>query len=75
MWFTARGHGYGVPKDGFGYEGFRPTLRPGGTFRLQVVLFEGTYTAEFSDHSPPTPRHHYNQILYRLDFADILPGG
>jgi hypothetical protein len=39
------------------------------------ILFEGTYTAEFSDHAPPTPRHHYNQILYRLDFADILRDG
>lgn len=36
VWFTVRGHGYGVPKDGFGYEGFRTTLKPGGTCRLEV---------------------------------------
>ncbi len=37
------------------------------------LLFEGTYTAEFSDHAAPTPRHNYNQILYRLDFSDLPP--
>jgi hypothetical protein len=35
------------------------------------ILFEGTYTAEFANHARPTPRYNYNQILYRLDFADI----
>jgi hypothetical protein len=34
------------------------------------LLFEGTYTAEFADHAPPTPRYNYNQILYRLDLDD-----
>lgn len=32
-----------------------------------LLLFEGTYTAQFADRPPPTPRHDYNQILYRLD--------
>jgi hypothetical protein len=36
VWFHVKGHGYGVPKDGFGYEGFRATLKPGETFRIQV---------------------------------------
>lgn len=31
------------------------------------ILFEGTFTAEFAHHAQPTPRHNYNQILYRLD--------
>jgi hypothetical protein len=35
-----------------------------------VLLFEGTYTAEFAKEPPPTPRHNYNQILYRLDLDD-----
>jgi hypothetical protein len=34
------------------------------------LLFEGTYTATFADHAQPTPRHNYNQILYRLDLDD-----
>jgi hypothetical protein len=34
------------------------------------ILFEGTYTAEFADRPPPTPRYNYNQILYRLDLDD-----
>lgn len=38
------------------------------------IVFEGTYTAEFADHAPPTPRYNYNQILYRLDFADLAAG-
>ena len=36
VWFHVKGHGYGVPKDGFGYEGVRSTLKSGGTFRIQV---------------------------------------
>ncbi|WP_202617333.1 hypothetical protein [Roseimaritima sediminicola] len=35
-----------------------------------ILLFEGTYTAEFTDHAIPTPRYNYNQILYRLDLDD-----
>jgi hypothetical protein len=34
------------------------------------ILFEGTYTAMFSDGATPTPRHEYNQVLYRLDLDD-----
>lgn len=36
IWFHVKGHGYGVPKDGFGFEGVRATLKPGGTFRIGV---------------------------------------
>ncbi len=35
-----------------------------------VLLFEGTYTAEFADHAVKTPRYNYNQMLYRLDLDD-----
>ena len=34
------------------------------------LLFEGTYTHTFSGNPTPTPRHDYNQILYRLDLDD-----
>lgn len=36
VWFQVKGHGYGVPKDGFGYEGVRATLKAGGTLRVEV---------------------------------------
>jgi len=35
-----------------------------------VLLFEGTYTKTFAKNPPATPRHDYNQILYRLDLDD-----
>jgi hypothetical protein len=42
---------------------FTPTNSP-------ILLFEGTYTKEFSANPQPTPRYDYNQILYRLDLDD-----
>lgn len=44
-----------------------PELTPAGD---HVLLFEGTYTAEFANHAAPTPYYDYNQILYRLDLDD-----
>ncbi len=41
-----------------------PELTPDGS---PILLFEGTFTAEFADHASPVPRYNYNQILYRLD--------
>ncbi len=35
-----------------------------------ILLFEGSYTAEFADKPPKTPRYDYTQILYRLDLDD-----
>jgi len=32
-----------------------------------ILLFEGTFTREFSNNKEPVPRYDYNQILYRLD--------
>ena len=43
---------------------FMPTNSP-------VLIFEGTYTAEFADKPHPTPRYNYNQMLYRLDLDDV----
>ena len=56
------------------YTFYNPLLHPELTDpTAPFVLFEGTYTAEFADHAQPTPRYNYNQILYRLDFADLPP--
>lgn len=35
-WFTVQGHGYSVPKDGFGMQGVRLTPTPGGKLKIQV---------------------------------------
>lgn len=35
-WCAVRGFGYGVPQDGFGFEGVRFTPRPGESFRVEV---------------------------------------
>ena len=35
------------------------------------LLFEATYTSAFSKSQESTPRHDYNQILYRLDFDTL----
>lgn len=35
-WFSVRGHGYGLPKDGFGYSGIRLTPQAGKTLKIRV---------------------------------------
>ena len=53
------------------YTFYNPTIHPEFTPPdSPILLFEGTYTAEFADHPPATPRYNYNQILYRLDLDD-----
>ena len=53
------------------YTFYNPRLHPEFTLSDEpVLLFEGTYTAEFADRPEPTPRYNYNQILYRLDLND-----
>lgn len=53
------------------YTFYNPRLHPEFTpADSPVLLFEGTYTMQFADHPPPTPRYDYNQILYRLDLND-----
>lgn len=50
------------------YTFYNPRLHPELTAtNSPVLLFEGTYTMQFADKPAPTPRHDYNQILYRLD--------
>jgi hypothetical protein len=36
VFFHVKSHGYGVPKDGFGYEGIRVTPRRGGRQRVEI---------------------------------------
>ncbi len=58
------------------YTFYNPSLHPEFTAENSpVLIFEGTYSAEFANHPPMTPRYNYNQILYRLDLDDprLLP--
>ena len=53
------------------YTFYNPRLHPEFTARSEaILLFEGTYSAEFAEHPLPTPRYNYNQILYRLDLDE-----
>ena len=53
------------------YTFYNPRLHPEFTpTSSPVLLFEGTYTAEFANKPQPTPRYNYNQMLYRLDLDD-----
>ena len=45
-----------------------PEFAPEGS---PLLFFEGTYTTQFADKPAPTPRHDYNQILYRLELDDV----
>ena len=53
------------------YTFYNPRLHPEFTpVDSPILIFEGTYTATFSDNKRPTPRYDYNQVLYRLDLDD-----
>ena len=50
------------------YTFYNPRLHPEFTPEgSPILIFEGTYTLEFSDGKQFTPRYDYNQVLYRLD--------
>lgn len=50
------------------YTFYNPRLHPEMTpADSPILLFEGTFTREFSNNKEPVPRYDYNQILYRLD--------
>lgn len=58
------------------YTFYNPRLHPEFTAAdSPILIFEGTYTAEFADHPTPTPRYNYNQLLYRLDLNDPALAG
>lgn len=37
----------------------------------RLIYFEGTYADTFSGAKFPTPRYNYNQVMYRLDLAEV----
>lgn len=54
------------------YTFYNPRIHPEFTAPdSPVLIFEGTFTQQFADRPPPTPRYDYNQILYRLDLDDL----
>ena len=53
------------------YTFYNPRLHPEFTGpNSSILIFEGTFTAEFAGRPDPTPRYNYNQVLYRLDLDD-----
>jgi hypothetical protein len=53
------------------YTFYNPRLHPEFTAAdSPVLIFEGTYTMQFANNPPPTPRYDYNQMMYRLDLDD-----
>ncbi|HBN75864.1 MAG TPA: hypothetical protein DD473_08610 [Planctomycetaceae bacterium] len=53
------------------YTLYNPRLHPEFTDSdSPILLFEGTYTQQFSGNAEATPRYDYNQILNRLDLDD-----
>jgi len=57
------------------YTFYNPQLHPEFTAPdSPVLLFEATYTHTFSKTSDTTPRHDYNQVLYRLDLDTLYVG-
>ncbi len=54
------------------YTFYNPQLHPEFTSPdSPILLFEATYTKTFSAASESTPRHEYNQVLYRLDLNEL----
>jgi len=54
------------------YTFYNPSLHPEFTpADSPILLFEATYTKTFSSTTAPTPRHNYNQVLYRLDLNEL----
>jgi hypothetical protein len=53
------------------YTFYNPRLHPEFTATNSAMLiFEGTFTSDFADKPQLSPRHNYNQVLYRLDLDD-----
>lgn len=54
------------------YTFYNPQLHPEFTAEdSPILLFEATYTQQFSGAPEATPRHDYNQVLYRLDLNEL----
>lgn len=53
------------------YTFYNPRIHPEFTGAdSPILIFEGTFTQQFANRPPPTPRYDYNQMLYRLDLND-----
>jgi len=77
IWYAESDHPQGPWEDAIkvvtheNYTFYNPRLHPELTNPdSPTLLFEGTYTKEFSGNAVPTPRYDYNQILYRLDLDE-----
>ncbi|MEZ6087744.1 MAG: hypothetical protein R3C05_06920 [Pirellulaceae bacterium] len=77
IWYTEADHPTGVWGPAVkvvthkNYTFYNPCLHPEMTAaESPILLFEGTYTKQFANNPEATPRHEYNQILYRLDLDD-----
>ncbi len=56
------------------YTFYNPQLHPEfGAPDSPILLSEPTYTRTFSATAEATPRHNYNQVLYRLDLDELQP--
>jgi hypothetical protein len=54
------------------YTFYNPRIHPEFTSPdSPILIFEGTFTQQFANRPPPTPRYDYNQILYRLDLDSL----
>lgn len=55
------------------YTFYNPKIHPGlPDQNSPFLIFEGTFTSSFAEHAEASPRHDYNQVMYRLDL-DQLP--
>lgn len=79
IWYAEADSPFGPWKDAVhvvthaNYTYYNPRLHnEWATADSPVLLFEATYTAEFANHAQPTPRHNYNQVLYRLDLDELI---
>lgn len=53
------------------YTFYNPRIHPEWTpDDSPILLFEGTYTAQFANRPQVTPRHNYNQVMYRIDLNE-----
>ncbi|MBL9126091.1 MAG: hypothetical protein JNL97_00520 [Verrucomicrobiales bacterium] len=54
------------------YTFYNPRLHPEfASGDSRTLYFEGTFSMMFADRPVPTGRHDYNQVLYRIDLADV----
>lgn len=82
LWYAEASSPFGPWKDAIHvvthneYSFYNPQLHPEFTpDDSPILLFEATYTKTFSKTKKSTPRHNYNQVLYRLDLNDLHEQG